>query len=201
MNETKNNLPTPPRSVKGTQTEVNLVASFAAESTAYTRYMFYAKQANKERLFPIEHIFEETAKNEMQHAKTFFKYLEGGQVPITITVDAGIIGTTAVNLEIAIREELTEGVETYKKYAATARLEGFDQIAEQFEAVAKVEAVHKARYECWLKHLNDDTLWVREQPIKWLCLVCGYVHEGTEPPTKCPGCNHPREHFMPLDKC
>ena len=195
-----NNLPAQPRSIKGTQTEVNLVAAFIAESSAYTRYMFYAKQAKKERLFPIEHVFVETANNEMHHAKTFFKLLEGGKVPINITVDAGVIGTTNVNLQIAISEEDTEGVITYTNFAATAREEGFMHIAEKFEAVAKIEAMHKARFECLLKHLNDDTLWRRETPIKWLCLVCGYIHEGTEPPQKCPGCNHPREHFIPLHK-
>jgi rubrerythrin len=193
-----NNLPTPPRSLKGSQTEINLVAAYIAESTAYTRYMFYAKQANKERLFPIEHIFVETANNEMHHAKTFFKYLEGGKISLSVTVDAGIIGTTSQNLAIAISEEHTEGVEMYTKFAATARLEGFNQIADQFEAIAKVEAMHKERFECWLKHLENDTIWKREKPIKWICLVCGYVHEGTEPPKKCPGCNHPREHFMPI---
>jgi rubrerythrin len=197
----ENNLPTQPRSVKGTQTEANLVAAYVAESTAYTRYMFYAKQANKERLFPIEHVFVETANNEMQHAKTFFKYLEGGKVTISAAVDAGVIGTTSTNLEIAISEEHTEGVEMYQKFAVTARLEGFDQIADQFEAIAKVEARHKARFECWLKHVKEDTMWVRDKPVKWICLVCGYIHEGTEPPQKCPGCNHPREHFMPLHDC
>jgi rubrerythrin len=198
---TTENLPTPPASVKGTQTETNLAAAYIAESTAYTRYMFYAKQARKENLFPIEHIFIETANNEMQHAKTFFKYLEGGKVSLPITIDAGVIDTTDKNLVIAISEEHTEGVEMYTKFAATARLEGFEHIAKQFEAIAKVEAMHKKRFECWLKHLQNGTMWRRDEPIKWICLVCGYIYEGTEPPAKCPGCNHPREHFMPAPPC
>ncbi len=197
---TTENLPTAPLSVKGTQTEKNLAAAYIAESTAYTRYVFYAKQARKEKLFPIEHIFIETANNELQHAKTFFKYLEGGKVTLPVTIDAGVIGSSLDNLATAISEEHTEGVEMYTTFAATARMEGFAEIAKQLEAVAKVEAMHKRRFEEWRKHLEDGTMWRREQPIKWICLVCGYIHEGTEPPAKCPGCNHPREHFMPAAK-
>lgn len=195
---TTDNLPTPPHSVKGTQTEANLVIAYIAESTAYSRYMFYAKQARKEKLFPIEYIFTETAENELHHAKTFFKYLEGGKVTVKAEIDAGVIGATEHNLAVAISEEHIEGVKMYTKFAATARLEGFEQIAKQFEAIAVVEAMHQKRFESWLTHLKYGTMWRRDEPIKWYCLVCGYIHEGTEPPEKCPGCNHPREHFIPL---
>jgi rubrerythrin len=194
------NLPTPPRSIKGSQTEINLAAAFIAESTAYARYVFYAQKANKDRLFPIEHLFTETANNELHHAKTFFKYLEGGKITQPISIDAGVIADTARNLELAIAEEHLEGVELYTKFAKTAHMEGFEAIAKQLEAIVKVEAMHKRRFECALNHLREGSLWHRDNPIKWICLVCGYVHEGTEPPAKCPGCNHPREHFAPLTK-
>ncbi len=187
------------KSIKGTQTEKNLVASYMAESAAYSRYMFYASKAEKEEYFPIQHIFEDTAENELRHAKVYFKYLEGGSLPVTVDVDAGIIGTTAENLEIAAREELKEGSEMYRAFAKIADEEGFDEIAEHFLAIAEIEEQHRRRFLHYLKQVKDGTVWKREKAITWKCLVCGYEYNGTEPPAECPACDHPREHYMGMD--
>ncbi|MDE5810993.1 MAG: rubrerythrin family protein [Muribaculaceae bacterium] len=186
-------------SIAGTQTEKNLVIAYVAESTAYSRYTFYAQQADKENYFPIGQIFRDTAANELHHAKIFFKYLQGGKVPVSVTVDAGVIGDTATNLEIAAAEELAEGVELYKKAAEVARQEGFNDIAEHFDSIAQVEESHRRRFDRMLKQVKEGTVWKREKPIKWKCLVCGYIFEGTEPPMPCPACNHPYQHYMALD--
>ncbi len=186
-------------SIKGTATEKNLVISYMAESAAYTRYVFYAAQAEKENYFPIAQVFTETANNELRHAKIYFKYLEGGTLTVPLDVDAGIIGTTAQNLETAAQEELEEGSELYKKFAATAREEGFDDIAEHFEAIATIEEQHRRRFLHYLKQVEEGTVWKRDHDIKWKCLVCGYEFIGKEPPVKCPACNHPREHYMAMD--
>lgn len=186
------------KSIKGTRTEKNLVTAYVAESGAYTRYTFYAQQADKENYFPIGQIFRDTAANELHHGKVFFKFLEGGQVDITTTVDAGVIGTTAENLATAANEEMVEGVELYTNAAKVADEEGFPEIADHFRAIAEVEERHRRRFEAYLKQVNDGTVWKRNKPIQWQCLVCGYVYEGTEPPTKCPGCDHPYQHYIAL---
>lgn len=190
---------TTPQSLKGTQTEKNLVIAYVAESTAYTRYTFYAQQATKESYFPIAQVFNETADNELHHGKIFFKYLEGGSVNVSVDVDAGVIGTTAQNLEIAAAEEESEGVDLYRKSAVVAREEGFDDIAEHFEAIAQIEEQHRKRFLHYLKQVKEGTVWKRDHEITWKCLVCGYEFKGTEPPVKCPACNHPREHYMAMD--
>lgn len=187
------------KDIKGTKTEANLVVAYMSECQAYARYNFYAKQADKENYFPIGQIFRETADNELHHGKVFFKMLQGGQVPCTLTVDSGVIGDTATNLQISIKEETEEGVDAYIKAAAVAEEEGFDEIASHFRAIAEVEKHHKARFERFLKQLQDGTVWKRDTPIEWQCLVCGYVFKGTEPPEVCPACDHPREHYMALD--
>lgn len=187
------------KSIKGTETEKNLVKAYLAESTAYTRYMFYSQQADKELYFPIGVVFSETAQNEMRHAKVFFKFLEGGQVTVDATADAGIIGDTASNLATAIAEEKAEGYEFYTAAAATAKAEGFDDIAEHFAAIAEIERHHHDRFVHYLEQVKAGTVWKRETPVKWQCLVCGYVYEGTEPPVKCPACDHPYQHYMALD--
>ncbi|MCM1066291.1 MAG: rubrerythrin family protein [Muribaculaceae bacterium] len=187
------------KSIKGTQTEKNLLTSYMAESAAYTRYTFYAQQASKENYFPIEKIFTETAANELRHAKIYFKMLEGGNLPVTLDVDAGIIGTTAQNLETAAHEELVEGSEMYRKFAKVASSEGFDDIAEHFNAIAKVEETHHRRFLHFLRQVEEGTVWKRDHEITWKCLVCGYEYRGTEPPVKCPACDHPREHYMGMD--
>ena len=187
------------KSIKGTQTEKNLVIAYMAESSAYTRYTFYAKQAEKEKYFPIAEIFRETADNELNHGKVFFKLLEGGSVNVPLNVDAGVIGDTASNLATAAQEEEVEGVELYTESAKVADEEGFPEIAEHFRAIAEVEEHHRKRFERYLKQVKEGTVWKRDKPVKWQCLVCGYIFEGTEPPEKCPACDHPREHYMALD--
>lgn len=187
------------KDIKGTQTEKNLVISYFAESTAYSRYTFYAAQADKENYFPIGVVFRETADNELRHAKVFFKFLEGGKVSVELTADAGVIGDTASNLATAIEEEQHEGYEFYDACAKTADTEGFPEIAEHFRAIAKIEIAHHARFQHYLKQVQDGTVWKRDTPIKWQCLVCGYVYEGTTPPDPCPACDHPYQHYMALD--
>lgn len=190
---------TNPKDIRGTQTEKNLVIAYLAESSAYTRYTFYAQQADKENYFPIGVVFRETADNELHHAKIFFKYLQGGVVDVPMGVDAGVIGDTVSNLATAAHEEEVEGVELYRNAAKTAREEGFSDIAEHFDAIADIEEHHRRRFETYLEQVKTDTVWKREKPIKWRCLVCGYIYEGTEPPVKCPACNHPQCHYMALD--
>ena len=182
------------KSIKGTETEKNLVIAYMAESSAYTRYNFYASQADKENYFPIGEIFRNTADNEMRHGKVFFKFLEGGVVGANMDVDAGVIGSTAENLEIAIKEEQNEGIKMYTNAAQVADEEGFPEIAEHFRAIAEIETRHKARFEAYLKQVKDGTVWKRDHKIKWQCLVCGYVFEGKEPPKVCPACDHPYQH-------
>lgn len=187
------------KSIRGTKTEANLVISYLAESSAYTRYQFYAQQADKENYFPIGEIFRQTAANEMRHAKVYFKFLEGGSITVPVTADAGIIGTTAENLQTAANEERTEGVDLYTGFAKVADEEGFPEIAEHFRAIATIEQRHENRFMYYLQQVKDGTVWKREKPIKWQCLVCGYVYEGTTPPEVCPACDHPYQHYIGLD--
>lgn len=187
------------KSIKGTQTEKNLVVSYLAESSAYTRYMFYSQQADKENYFPIGQIFRMTADNELRHSKVYFKMLEGGSITVPVAADAGVIGTTAQNLLTAANEEKVEGVDLYTGFAKTAEEEGFADIAEHFRAIATIEARHHERFMHYLKQVNDGTVWKRDTPIRWQCLVCGYVYEGTEPPKVCPACDHPYQHYIGLD--
>lgn len=187
------------KDIRGTRTEANVLTAYLAESAAYSRYTFYAKQAKKENYFPIEQIFNETADNELHHAKVYFKFLQGGTVTVPITADSGVIGTTAENLKTAAEEERTEGVEQYRNFAKVAEEEGFQEIADHFNAIADVEERHQKRFEWYLKQVKEGTVWKREKPIKWQCLVCGYIFEGTTPPETCPACDHPYQHYMALD--
>lgn len=187
------------KSIKGTQTEKNIVISYLSESAAYSRYNYYAQQADKENYYPIGQIFRETADNELHHGKVFFKMLQGGKVPAILDADAGVIGTTAENLKTAAEEERSEGFEFYKKAAETAREEGFDDIAAHFDAIAEVEMHHRRRFLRYLEQVNDGTVWKRDTPIKWICLVCGFIYEGTTPPDKCPACDHPYQHYMAME--
>ncbi|MCM1355434.1 MAG: rubrerythrin family protein [Staphylococcus sp.] len=187
------------KKIKGTETEKNLVISYMAESSAYTRYTFYAAQADKENYFPIGEIFRETAANELRHSKIYFKYLEGGSVTVPLAVDAGVIGDTASNLQTAADEEMSEGVDLYIKFAEVAEKEGFDDIASHFRAIAEIEKRHHDRFMAYLKQVKDGTVWKREKPITWQCLVCGYQYEGTTPPKVCPACDHPYQHYIALD--
>lgn len=187
------------KDIRGTKTERCLVAAYVSESTAFTRYTFYAAQADKEQYFPIGEIFRETADNELRHAKVFFKMLQGGSVKVDVDIDAGVIGDTATNLATASKEELKESVEQYKASAKIADEEGFPEIAEHFRAIAKIEETHRRRFDIYLKQVKEGTVWKREKPIKWKCLVCGYIYEGTTPPDPCPACDHPYQHYMALD--
>lgn len=187
------------KSIKGTQTEKNLVAAYVAESCAYSRYTFYAGQADKENYFPIGVVFRNTAANELRHGKVFFKYLEGGQIVVPSAIDAGVIGDTASNLAVAAHEEMVEGVEMYINAAKVAREEGFPDIASHFEAIATIEQRHRDRFLLLEKQVKDGTVWKRDTPVTWQCLVCGYEYVGTEPPKVCPACDHPYQHYFPLD--
>lgn len=172
--------------VKGTQTEKNLMAAFAGESQARNKYTYFAKVARKEGYHYIGSIFEETAMNEMQHAKDEFKLLQG-------------IGTTEENLKEAMGGEHYETVTMYPEFAKVARAEGLDDAARLFEQIAKVEKHHEERYKKLLQMVQEGTVFKRATPITWKCSKCGFVHEGTEPPTACPSCKHPREYFEPAD--
>ncbi len=188
------------KSLAGSKTFENLMTSYVAESTAYTRYIFYAAQATKENYFEIANIFNETAQNELHHAKIYFKYLvDFGDYNVPMGVTAGVIGNTSDNLGEAAREEEMEGYGAYQKFAAVAREEGYDEVAEHFDAIAEVERHHRERFLAYKKQVDDGTVWKRDKPIKWQCLVCGYIFEGTEPPKKCPACDHPYQHYRALD--
>lgn len=185
------------KSLKGTKTEENLAIAYVAESCAYSRYTFFAQQAEKEMFYQYANIFNETAANELHHAKIYLKYLtEGNVVAPNIGVDAGIIGKTVDNLAVAAREEEKEGVEMYTNAAKVAEEEGFPEIASRFAAIATIENHHMERFLAMKKRIEDGTVWKSEKPIKWQCLVCGYIYEGTEPPVKCPACYHPYQHFQ-----
>ncbi|MFH1467410.1 MAG: rubrerythrin [Pseudomonadota bacterium] len=182
-------------SLKGTQTEQNLLKAFAGESQARNRYTYAAKVATKEGLLEIADIFTETAENERVHAKTFFKFLEGGMVEITATYPAGVIGTTVENLRAAAEGEHEEWTELYPEFAEVALAEGFPRVAAAFKAIARVEKEHEERYRALLARLEAGTLFEREEKVSWKCRKCGYVHQGTKPPNKCPACGHEHNYF------
>lgn len=182
-------------SLKGTKTEKNLLTAFAGESQARNRYSFAASQAKKEGLQQIMNIFLETADNEKEHAKRFFKFLEGGHVEITATYPAGTIGTTAENLAAAAAGEHEEWTGIYPHFAQVAKDEGFPEIAAAFNLISKVEREHEARFNKLVESLKGNKVFKSETPTRWKCNNCGYVHEGTEPPAKCPACLHDREYF------
>ncbi|MBN2663983.1 MAG: rubrerythrin family protein [Bacteroidales bacterium] len=183
------------KSLKGTQTEQNLLKSFAGESQARMRYDYFAKQAKKEGLEQIAAIFEETAINEKEHAKRFFKFLEGGMVEITATYPAGIIGTTLENLKAAADGENEEWTELYPHFADVAEKEGFNDVAVAFRKIAEVEKAHENRYRKLYKNLDQGMVFERENKIVWKCRNCGYLHEGQKAPKVCPACLHPQSYF------
>ncbi len=182
-------------SLEGTQTEQNLLKAFAGESQARMRYDYFAKQAKKEGLEQISALFAETALNEKEHAKRFFKFLEGRMVEITATYPAGKIGTTLENLKAAAEGEHEEWSELYPAFAATAEEEGFPEIAQTFRMIAKAEEAHEARYRKLYNNLEEGKVFKRGDTIIWKCRNCGYLHEGTEAPAKCPACLHPQSYF------
>ena len=182
-------------SIKGTRTEKNLLHSFAGESQARNRYDFFAGQARKEGLVQISKIFEETALQEKEHAKRFFKYLEGGTVEITASFPAGVIGTTLENLKAAASGEHEEWTEAYPEFARIAREEGFPEIAVLWEKVSVAEKQHEKRYNDLWKNLEAGKVFKRDGVVIWRCLNCGYIHEGPEAPQLCPACLHPQAYF------
>ena len=181
--------------LKGTKTEQNLLKAFAGESQARNRYTFYASAARKEGYEQIAALFEETADNEKEHAKRFFKFLEGGSVEITATFPAGTIGTTLDNLTAAAAGENEEWTELYPAFAAIAKEEGFSQIAVAFEMIAKVEKEHEARYKRLAANIDNNEVFKKNEKSRWKCRNCGYVHEGTSAPQKCPACLHEQGYF------
>ncbi len=182
-------------SLKGTKTEKNLLASFAGESQARNRYTYFASVAKKAGFEQIAAIFLETADNEKEHAKRFFKLLEGGEVEITASYPAGIIGDTVANLEASAAGENLEWTKLYKEAEETAREEGFEEIAVQFKEIAEVEEQHEERYRKLLKNVKEGKVFKKETVVKWKCRNCGYVHEEKEAPEECPACKHPQAFY------
>lgn len=180
---------------KGSQTEKNLLAAFAGESQARNRYSFFASQAKKEGYEQIAAFFLETADNEKEHAKLFFKLLQGGEVEILASYPAGKIGDTASNLKAAAAGENLEWTTLYQNFAETAKKEGLKEASETFSQVAKVEKFHEARYLSLLKNIQEGKVFKKDVPVKWHCRNCGYVPEGKEAPAECPVCKHERAHF------
>ena len=186
------------KSIKGTKTEKNLLAAFAGESQARNRYTYYASAAKKEGFEQIAHIFLETAENEKEHAKIFFKHLEGGEVEITAAYPAGVIGNTKKNLEAAATGENMEWTTLYMNFAKMAKEEGFSEVARSFEQIAKVEKFHESRYRKLIANLESNEIFKKKTSVKWHCINCGYVHEGPEAPKECPACNHPQAYYEML---
>ncbi len=182
-------------SLQGSQTEKNILTAFAGESQARNRYTYFAAKARKEGYKQIESIFAETADQEKEHAKRLFKLLQGGEVEVAAAFPAGVIGTTTENLLAAAAGENHEHTEMYPGFAKVARQEGFDEIADIFEAIAVAEAFHEKRYRALAANIEAGRVFKREQPVAWRCRNCGYVHEGDSAPERCPACAHPRAHF------
>ena len=183
------------KSIKGTQTEKNLLTSFAGESQARNRYTFFASAAKKEGYEQISAIFLETAEQEKEHAKRMFKFLEGGTVEITASYPAGFIGKTIDNLKAAAAGENEEWVEAYPHFAEVADAEGFPEIAEMYRRIAIAEKGHEERYLAFVKNLEEGTTFKKEEEVVWQCRNCGYIHVGKEAPTECPACQHPQAYF------
>lgn len=181
--------------ITGSQTEKNLLAAFAGESQARNRYTYFSGAAKKEGFVQISDIFEETAGQEKEHAKRFFKFLEGGDVEIVSAFPAGTIGSTYDNLMAAAAGERHEHTELYPGFARVARDEGFDAIATVFDAVSIAEKQHEKRYVELAGNIKADKVFRREAPVVWRCRNCGYLHEGTEAPQMCAACAHPQAHF------
>ena len=181
--------------IKGTRTEKNLLCAFAGESQARNRYTYFAGQARKEGLVQIADIFEETASQEKEHAKRFFKFLEGGELEITACFPAGVVGGTAENLKAAADGEQHEHTALYPEFARIAREEGFAEVAAVFTAISVAEKQHEKRYRDLLANLETGKVFHREEKVVWRCRNCGYLHEGTDAPQQCAACAHPQAHF------
>jgi len=186
------------KSIKGTKTEQNLLKAFAGESQARNRYTYFAGAAKKEGYEQIAAFFIETADNEKEHAKVFFKHLEGGDVEITASYPAGIIKSTVENLEHAAEGEHLEWTTLYADFAKVADEEGFPDVARSFRDISKVEKFHEARYRKLIANIKEDAVFKKPSASKWHCRNCGYVHEGPEAPNECPACKHPKAHYEVL---
>lgn len=184
--------------LKCSQTERNLLMAFAGESQARNRYTYFSSQARTDGYMQIAAIFEETANQEKEHAKRFFKFLQGGEVKIECAFPAGVVGTTAENLAAAAGGENEEWTKLYSGFAATAKQEGFPAVAILFDKVSVAERQHERRFRALLENVQAGRVFKREKPVVWRCLNCGYVHEGLEAPAACPACAHPQSYFEVL---
>jgi len=181
--------------LKGSQTEKNLLAAFAGESQARNRYTYFASQAKKDGFDQMSFIFEETANQEKEHAKRFFKFLEGGEVEITAGFPAGVIGSTLENLNASAAGENFEHTELYPGFAEVAREEGFDTVADVFDAISVAEKQHEKRYNDLAANIEAGRAFKRDEETGWRCRNCGYLHTGKEAPESCPACAHPQSYF------
>jgi rubrerythrin len=180
---------------KGSETEKNLLAAFAGESQARNRYTYFASQARKEGYVQISAIFEETSNQEKEHAKRFFKFLEGGEVEVSAGFPAGVIGSTLENLKAAAGGENYEWTEMYPGFAKIAKDEGFSEVAAAFENIAVAERQHEKRYLDLAGNIEADRVFKREEEVVWRCRNCGFLQKGKEAPKQCPACVHPQAHF------
>lgn len=186
------------KSLKGTKTEKNLLAAFAGESQARNRYTYFASAARKEGYEQIANYFMETAENEKEHAKIFFKFLEGGDTEITAKYPAGMIKDTKSNLEAAAAGEKAEWTTIYQDFGKIAQDEGFVEVARAFEQISKVEKFHEARYRTLINNLATGEVFKKKVSTKWHCINCGYIYEGNEAPKECPACKHPQAYYEVL---
>jgi len=182
-------------SLKGTQTEKNILTAFAGESQARNRYVYFASKAKKEGYVQISNVFQETAANEKEHAERLFKFLEGGEAEISASFPAGVIGSTAENLKASAAGENHEHTSMYPDFARVADEEGFPEIAEVMRSIAVAEKQHEKRYLGLLGNIEKDRVFKRDNVVRWKCNNCGYIHEGEEAPDECPACAHPQAHF------
>jgi len=185
-------------SLKGSKTETNLMASFAGESQARNRYTYFASKAKKEGYVQIADAFEETANQEKEHAKRFFKFLEGGEVEIQAAFPAGVIGSTLENLKASAAGENHEHTQMYPEFAKVAREEGFDAIAMVYDAISIAEKQHEKRFNDLAKNIEAGTVFSKSESVTWRCRNCGFVHDSKDAPEACPACAHPKAHFEVL---
>jgi rubrerythrin len=188
------------KNIKGSETEKNLLKAFAGESQARNRYTYFASEAKKEGFEQISALFLETAENEKEHAKVFFKFLQGGMLEITAMYPAGKIGKTAENLLEAAEGEKAEWGTIYPEFEKIARKEGFEEVAKAFKEIAEVEEKHEKRYRKLLENVKNKMVFKKEKVVKWKCRNCGYVHEGKEAPDTCPACKHPQSYYEILEE-
>lgn len=184
--------------LKGSKTETNLISAFAGESQARNRYTYFASQAKKDGFVQISAIFEETANQEKEHAKRFFRFLEGGEATVSAAFPAGVIGSTLDNLKAAAAGEHAEWSDLYPGFAKIAREEGLDVIAAVFETIAIAEKQHENRYKGLAANIANGKVFKKDKPVVWRCMNCGYLHEGKDAPQACPACAHPQSYYEVL---